>query len=228
VAPALALAVGCTTPRYIGSIGRDGTYSNRGYGMAILLASGGLAERWQPIDPSETDAAPKGARPTVVTAPLDIDGDGLLEVTERQLHAHPTLRLLSRTSTAARIDVEVGILGGKNAAAPLEALLFDAMRKVAKTSSAAAAGSVAGAVARTVSPDFDARVGEIETDRFYRIAVIDHGGFLAEEGIRRRQLVTVVLAAPSNAAAFTEDHDRVIGAMILNRRGSSTTIREQW
>src|SRR5687767_421469 len=110
----LTAVAGCTSPRYIGSIGRDGTYSNRGYGLAIRLDAGGLGERWDPIDPTNTDRVPNRMRPKQATGPIDVDGDGLLQLTERTKHMEPTLRLLSRTSSVARIDVDVIILGGKN------------------------------------------------------------------------------------------------------------------
>ena len=179
--------IGCTSPRYLGSIGRDGTYSNRGYGLAVRLSSNGLSERWDPIDPSELDRVPKSMRPKEKGGPLDVDGNGVLTVTERTQHTEPTLRILSRTSSVARIDVDVMILGGNNMTAPIDALMALELKTRAGTSSTSVGGAIAGMQRRTVVPDFDTRVAELDTGTgFQRIALIDHGDFLAEEGIRRR------------------------------------------
>lgn len=224
----LFLLGGCTTPRYIGSIGRDGTYSNRGYGLAIRLSSNGLAERWDPIDPADTKRAPKAMRPKKKTGPIDVDGDGVLRFTERTQYLTPTLRLLSRTSSVARIDVDVMILGGNNKTAPLDALMALELKTRAGTSNAVG-DAITGMKRRRVSNLFDARVAELETPKgFERIALIDHGNFLAEEGIRRRQLVKAVLSAKKRSDALVTDHERLLDGVILNTRGSGATKREQW
>ena len=226
---ALLLLSGCTSPRYVGSIGRDGTYSNRGYGVAVRLSAGGLPERWDAIDPTEADRVPRSMRPAEETGPLDVDGDGLLQFTERTEHLTPTLRLLSRTSSVARIDVDVMILGGKNKTAPLDALMALQLKARAGTSTSAVGDAIANMKRRKVTPNFAARVAELERPTvFWRIALIDHDDFLAEEGIRRRQIVKVVLYAPRKSEAMIRDHERVLDALILNRRGSKETLREQW
>jgi hypothetical protein len=223
------LLVGCTSPRYVGSIGRDGTYSNRGYGIAIRLSANGLAERWDPIDPTATDRVPKNLRPKEKNGPLDVDGDGFLRLTERTQHLTPALRLLSRTSSVARIDVDVLILGGNNKTAPIDALMALELKHRAGTSTASVGGAITSMKRRKVAPDFDARVAEIRTPTgFERIALIDHGDFRAEEGLTRRQVVKVVLSARRKNEMLVADHERLLDGVILNRRGSSETVREQW
>lgn len=229
LALAALLLTACTSPRYVGSIGRDGTYSNRGYGLAIRLQTDGLSERWEAIDPSELDKAPARMRPRMVTQPLDLDSDGHLQITERQTYTKPTLRLLSRTSSTAWIDVDVEILRGPNKTAPLDALLVRELKDLSITSSAAVDGAIAETTRRKVAPDFEARITEVRTpEGYHRIAIIDQSDFIAEEKIPRRQLVKVVLTADDREAQLVEDHDRLLDASILNRRGSSETLREQW
>jgi hypothetical protein len=225
----ISLLAGCTSPRYVGSIGRDGTYSNRGYGLAIRLDVNGLGERWDAIDPTEREKVPKSVRPKRKTDPIDVDGDGLLSLTERQEHMVPTLRLLSRTSSTARIDIDVLILGGANKTAPIDALVALELKQRVGTSTAGVGEAITKMIRRTVAPDFDARVAEISSSKgYYRIALIDHGDFLAEEGIKRRQMIKVLLSAKRRSDPMVEDHDKLLDAVILNRRGSSTSVREQW
>ncbi len=225
----LLLLAACGSPRYVGSIGRDGTYSNRGYGLAIRLEADGLGERWEAIDPSAADRAPRGVRPKVDNSPLDIDGDGILTLTERQQHYVPTLRLLSRTSSVARIDVDVMILGGKNRKVPIDAVMALDLKARAGTSSAAVDRAIEGMQRTKIASSFDARVAELVTPRrFTRVAVIDQGDLLAEQSLKRRQIVKVVLTAARRTDALVADHDRLLDAVILNRRSSSETVREQW
>lgn len=226
------LLTACASPRYVGSIGRDGTYSNRGFGLAIRLQHEGLSERWEAIDPSQLEKAPAHMRPRLVTQPLDLDSDGHLQITERQEYSKPTLRLLSRTSSTAWIDVDVAIARGPHKADPLDELLTSELRELAKTSSATATAvdqAIASMAKRRVVPDFEARVTELSTpEGFFRLALIDHDDFQAEQGIIRRQLVKVLLTADQRRPQLAEDHDRLLEAAILNRRGSSETLREQW
>ena len=226
----LLLLVGCTSPRYVGSIGRDGTYSNRGYGLAIRLSANGLGERWDPIDPSDPDRVPKSLRPKMRNGPIDVDGDGFLQFTERQQHLDPALRLLSRTSSVARIDVDVLILGGVNKTAPIDALMALELKDRAGTSTTAVSGAIPKIRRRKVAPNFDARVAEILTPKgFQRIALIDHEEFRGEEGITRRQLVKVVLSGvKTKVEGLAQDHERLLDGLILNTRGSTETVREQW
>jgi hypothetical protein len=225
----ILLLVGCTSPRYVGSIGRDGTYSNRGYGIAIRLNGSGLGDRWDPIDPTSTERVPKGLRPKEENGPLDVDGDGYLRVTERTQRLVPTLRILSRTSSVARIDVDVLILGGGNKTAPIDALMALELKERAGTSSVSVDGAIANMKRRKVTPDFDTRVAELATPKgFTRIALIDQEDFLAEEGLTRRQVVKVVLWAGRRNEGLIEDHERLLDGVILNRRGSTETVREQW
>ena len=41
-------------------------------------------------------------------------------------------------------------------------------------------------------------------------------------------MVKVVLRAGRKNEALIQDHERLLDGMILNRRGSSETVREQW
>ena len=222
----LGLLAGCASPRYVGSIGRDGTYSNRGYGIAVPLESSGLSDRWKAIDPSKLERAPRKYRPSLINAPLDVDGNGYLEVTEQQEFTRPTLRLISKTSTVSRMDVQVTILGGKNRVAPLDALLTYELRHLASETASAA-------VARMEKKNLrgnDAYVTTLTGDngKFYRVALIDQPEMIAEEGIKRRQVVKITLATEKPSDDLTKDHDRLLEAVILSRRGSSEGVKEKW
>lgn len=219
----LALA-GCTTARYAGSVGRDRSFVNRGYGFLVRLSHARIGERFDAIVPENRERFPAAIRPKAFESPLDLDADGFLDVTETTRHFQPALRLLSRTSTAVFIDVDVQILSKKNNSAPLiEIALGDAKRMTQ-----AAGGTFSGSAAttkRTVAPNFDAVVFELPR---HRVAVIDQSGFEGEEGITRRQIVRVTLHAPRIDESLRAAHDDVLDALILNRRGSVESTKEEW
>lgn len=214
--------VGCVSDRYVGSVGATGTYSNRGYGVAVDLSQAGLLERWKVIDPREPESAPADLVPVVRDSPLDLDGDGVLHADELVRYNEPMLRLVSKTSTAARIDIDVMILGGKNAQGDLDALMKYTIE-----------GLVGHAVLnerwepRKLGPDYEGRVSELIEDGM-RVAIIDHKDYLAEEGVKRRQLVKIILRTSKLTADQRADHNFILHSIALNAMSAPLTRQEQY
>lgn len=222
-------AAGCVSDRYVGSIGRDGTYSNRGWGFGVRLNNGGLDQRWQAIDPEHLESAPPDLRPVVHDEPIDLDGDGVLEMSETTHYLTPTLVLASKTSSGAVISVEVAILGGSDVNLSIDGLVIPEIRRLAGTSSVAI-GPIAR---RRIGAMWDARIAEANTKKRglpygYRVVLIDQRDFVAEENLTRRQLVQVVLAAPGITESLRRDLDTFVKAMFLSRFAGAATEQERW
>lgn len=228
---ALALAASaCAPARYLGSIGSDRTYVNRGYGLVAKLAVNGLLDRWEVVTHEGPDHVPLHLRPRLSSESLDLDGDGYLVLSERSQHTLPALRLLAKSSTTTVMDVDVEILGGDSKKIPLDALLALEVRQRAGTATVTAVREAIRTMQRVrVAPDWQGRVGEVDgPGRTHRIAVIDQPGFLAEEGITRRQMVRVILSAPALTDALRRDFDLLLSGLVLNTRGSPETNQEKW
>ncbi|MCK6549676.1 hypothetical protein L6R52_27820 [Myxococcota bacterium] len=227
-ASALALSA-CASDRYVGSLGRDLTYSNRGYGVALALGRGGLTDRWTVIDPADVDAAPEALRPFVRDEPIDLDGDGFVDLGETTRFHTPMLRLWSKTSTGAQLDVDVTIYGQNNTQVPLEGLLILELQKLGGASQ----GTLVSTSSITVASGNDVRIGELETNtagtaRALRIALVDQPIFQTEHETFRRQVVRVVLSAPALADALRRDHDLLLRGLFLARRGAEPDPRQKW
>lgn len=207
-------ASGCASDRYTGSIGRDGAYTNRGYGFTVLLTQ--LEDRW---------AVSEQIR--AFDSPIDVDGDGLVEIDETRRIRRPTLKLESKTSSAA-INIDVAILGKNNKAVSLDGIALIEIAKL-EIRTASVSTSSAATSANMVTAQiggFPARVVDIPPDR--RLALIDVDEFIAEESQTRRQIISVMLRARVMTAAIREDFESVLRALVINRRGGSETQQEKW
>lgn len=221
----LLLALGlsaCASPRYIGTLGRGDIYANRGYGVVANLSQGGLTDRWTVVDPSDLEQIAPADRPARVRGQIDLNGNGLLELPETIVFYEPTLRLLSKTSSTARIDLDVQILGENNFAIPLDALVALDL-KAAATSSAARDAAFAAIERRTVG-EAQARVVELDarTDRGprrLRLAIVDVPDFETETKTVRRQIVRVRLTAPALDDAMRADLGHLLDGLLVARRG---------
>src|SRR5688572_7728107 len=109
LASAALVVPACVNDRYVGSVGRDGAYVNRGYGFSVLLQKDALNERWEIA----------GADDPGFDSPIDVDGDGLIEIDETRRIRRPLLRLWSKTSSAS-MSIDVAILGKNNAKTSLD------------------------------------------------------------------------------------------------------------
>ncbi len=222
----LALAAGCTSPRYVGSVGRDRTFVNRGYGFLVRLDHAGLSERFDALTADNLTAFPPRVRSALKESPVDLDGDGFLDPTETTRHLDPALRLVSRTSTAVLIDVAVQIVPKRSKATSFDAMIREEYRLRALGGVTPRGGSLTPAVRTgTVAPGFTSLTYEVPGEI---VTAIEQPEFRAEEGLSRRQIVRVILRASKVTPALREEHQNVLDALILNRRGSFETTQEQW
>ncbi|MFO0724866.1 MAG: hypothetical protein U1E65_13885 [Myxococcota bacterium] len=225
---AAALGSGCASARYVGSISPSGMYANLGYGFAVELSHEGLMSRWAAIDPAKLEEAPAGSRPEVVDAPLDTDGNGVLEGAEMSHFLRPTLRLLaltSSTSSAASakisMDVDAVILGGVEADDPLQKIAASAVRELV-------GGEPPQFEDRRVGPDFPAFVGEGHTadGGEYKIAIVDHARFAGEYDIVRRQSLRILLRAPKITTELRRDFIWLLEAITLSHQAGPLSRQE--
>lgn len=230
---ACAALAGCASPRYVGSIGRDQVYSNRGFGVLARLTQGDLLSRWKPVDPADMAEIPPGLRPARVREQLDVNGDGQLDVSETVVFYRPTLRLLSRTSSVARMDLEVELLGQNNARIPLDAIVGIDLKRLAGTSTSARDAAFAHIQRRVLSGEIQARVAETETTeggahRVVRRLVADVPEFRTEEGQTRRHIVRLTLWDDALDDQDRADFDRVVEGLVLAPQGGPTGTGERW
>jgi hypothetical protein len=225
VALALVLTLGCVSDRYVGSIGPDSVYSNRGYGFALRTNADTFADRWRVIDPRNTKDVPIAKRPVIHDEPIDVNGDAELRIGETTHFFVPTLRFLSKTSTGAEITVDVEILGGKARTYPLDELVIPEVRHLTKTA------SITGTIEKRTVSGYEARLAETPPDaegKAYRIVVVDHADFIAEQETTRRQLIKVELVAHEITDTMRKDLDLLIDALYLNHHAGQETSQEKW
>lgn len=229
VCPVLVLALGCATPRYLGTLSGGTTYVNRGYGLVLPLT--GLTARWWIFDPEHPDQGPSGLAPKRKDDRIDLDADGMLLLDELTSRYEPALRLLSRTSTAARIDIAAEILSEPAASrVTLRGLLHSEIRTRAADAEAARK-AIEGEEALSLAFGRPALVTTIERIRdggAERLALIDQPGFVAEEGVVRRQLIRVRLVGPSLRPDWVEDHRRLVESLLAAPKAGAETRRERW
>jgi hypothetical protein len=200
----------CASDRYTGSIGRDGSYVNRGYGFAVLLSK--LEDRW--AVPDQVNG---------FDSPIDVDGDGLIELDETRRIRRPTLRLESKTSSAS-ISVDVLIFGKNNKDVTLDGI---ALLEIAKLSTQTSSTSSAAVQLENITVgSFPARVADVPPER--RLVLIDVQDFIAEENQSRRQIFTVLLRAQEITTDLKRDLDLLLSTLAINRRGGSETAQEKW
>ena len=180
---AISHLAACATSPYLSSATRDGTFVNRGYGLVVNLDDD---SDWRIVAEGDP-AVPWTQWPQRIDGALDLDADGELEREELTSYEAPTLRLISQTSTAVRIDVNVTIVPTAEGDLKIDRLLR--ARQPSET---------ARWQRLTVRPGHDAWLGwcpdcEAPEDRL--VALIDHQNYRAEAGLRR-QLVELQLFAP--------------------------------
>ena len=222
---------GCAGTRYLGSVGRSGVYSNRGYGLTVDTSTAGLSSRFMVIDPQDLESAPLDLRPSLEKGLLDINGDGKLGLGEDVGHfTVPTLRLYRRDdSGTVRVDVDVRIVGGDDAKLTLNKLFdreLERLRPVQTSTRALAV--VRDQYAQTPAFTEELSVSGPEGSRVVRITLMDGGYLAAEEGGFRRQVVRVLMVAPSLNKELRADHQRLVSGIILARAGSAQSAKERW
>jgi hypothetical protein len=154
-------------------------------------------------------------------SPIDVDGDGLIEVDETRRIRRPTLILEAKTSSAS-MTIDAFILGKNNKDASLEGLMLLELAQLANTSSTSTLAPSIDSRMLGTFPVLVAEAGE------RRLALIDVDQLIAEENQPRRQIFKVILRARELTAALREDHDLLLSAMVLSRRGGAETAQEKW
>jgi hypothetical protein len=225
---ALLLTAGCAG-RYLGSLNDARTYINRGYGVVVPL--GPLTARWWIFDPDAPEAGPPGLAPEKKADRIDIDADGMLRLDELTERWEPPLRLLSRTSTRAQIELEVEILSEPAASEVTLRGLFDSeVRSRAQTPTAARL-AIESAERRELAYGREALVTSIvgvEGGGAERLALIDQTDFAAEDDIVRRQLVRLRLFAPTLREDWVRDHELILENLLAAPMADAQTPRETW
>ncbi|MBI4820331.1 MAG: hypothetical protein HY791_28960 [Deltaproteobacteria bacterium] len=204
----------CATDRYVGSLGSDLVWANRGYGLVLPLSE--LAPRWIVVDPQDPSAVPPALRPLVAEDAIDLDGDGKTSFSESTRRLVPALRLVSRTSTAT-LDVIVSlspVRGGPTL-------------ELVATSELIRRGFDARSVERA------SEAGRLElraktADRSARVIAIDQPELVAEEGRVRRQVITFVLEAHELDEPSVADQDLASRALILSAEAAPLSEGESW
>lgn len=228
---AASLATGCAGSRYLGSIGRTGVYSNRGYGMTVDTSTAGLSSRFVAIDPLHLEAAPPEHRPRLEKGLLDINGDGALGLGEDVgSFTVPTLRLYrDGPEPMVRIDVDVQIMGGDDAKRTLNELFereLDRLRPV--TTSTRTPRVVRDPFARHPAFTEELSISTKDGPRDIRLTLMDGGYFAAEEGGFRRQVVKVLMVAHRLEKELRADHQRLVSGILLARSGAAPSAKERW
>lgn len=218
----------CTTPRYLGSV-NDGTYVNRGYGLVIPMRD--MTTRWWIFDPRKPHEGPGTLPATRVDDRIDLDGDGMLRLDELTARYQPPLRLLSRTSIGARIELEVEILSEPAASeATLEALFQTELRGLAATPEGALEAQE-GAESLRLAFERRALVASLPRTKSgdaVRLALVDQTNLEAEQNVSRRQLVRLRLTAPRLREDLVQDFDQLLDDLLAARRAGPTSRRERW
>ncbi len=226
---ALLAALGCVGPRYGGAFDRSGTYVNRGYGLVLPVAS--IAERWWVFDPEHPNRGPPGLTPARPLDRIDLDGDGMLRLDEFTPRYQPVLRLLARTATAARIELEVEILSEPAASEVTLRGLFDSEVRSRAGNATAARLAITSAERLTLGLGREAWVTSIvgvKGGGALRLALVDQPGFSAEPGRVRRQLVRLALIAPTLKPTWLNDHAELLRGLIAAQSAGPTPETEQW
>ena len=212
-------ASACTSSRYVGAIVGKNIYVNRGFGVVARLGASDLPERWMVIDPREETKQ----------APIDLDANGALDVTETQRFAEPALRLYDPEAPQIRLELDIQILPRQYDDVSIDAIVATDIRALGSSTTSAQIPIDS----RQISGGFSARVFEVRSGidaqgLQIRRAVIDQMGFIAEEGVIRRQIVRATLFAPKLDERLRKDHRQFIDALVLNRKGGSTAVKEAW
>jgi hypothetical protein len=222
---------GCSSQRYLGAVGRDGTYANRGYGIVLSLSQLDLSSRWTIADPENMEQTPPSFRPEIRHETIDLDGDGQSSSGEVVLLSRPTVVLFARNSTTTAILLDVKVVSGRDRARPLEALLrqsFSGMRGVSPRLAQNVPVETSTKTAQNRSLSMSASVKANAAPRFYRLVAMDQPEFLTEDGATRRQVVFIFLVTDEPSEALTRDQNTIVENVTLQDRADPKRDHEKW
>lgn len=220
----------CASSLYKGTLSRNSTYANRGFG--IVLSASTLSERWWVFDPQNPDQGPSGLAPVEKKTRLDLDGDGFLRLDETTVHFEPTLRLMSREDPRAVIELDVDIIKRSDSEKVTAQQLFDDA-VLRRTSDAKQTQRVLKS-AETMELAFDrtALVATISSDSNdqgeEQFALVDQPDFKASEGTPRRQVLWLSLRAPKLSASLKKDFNQLLRNLLVTPKAGPQTQKEKW
>jgi hypothetical protein len=208
----ISQSAACASSRYLGRTARDGAFVHRGFGLVVHPDPAG---DWRIVREGDPTVA-YALWPQRIDGPLDLNADGELVRDELTSYEEPTARLVSRTSTAVRVDVRVKIAGPETVDVPVERMLR-----------ARQASGDARQWRRTVSPGYEAWIGMCPDcaepeDRL--LALVDHDDFGAAAG-RRRQIIELRFVAPRIDDADRARLDELLDRLYLARRADTLGSR---
>ena len=208
----ISQSAACASSRYLGRTTRDGSFVHRGFGLVVHPEPD---TGWRIVREGMT-SVPYTLWPQRIDGALDLDADGELVRDELTSYEDPTVRLVSRTSTAVRVDVRVRIAGPAERDVPVERMLR-----------ARQASGAARQWRRTVSPGYEAWVGfcpDCAAPENRLLALVDHDGFGAESG-RRRQIIELQFLAPRVDDADRARLEALLDRLYLARRADTLGSR---
>lgn len=224
-----ALAACAPTGRYLGRLAAGPTYVNRGFGLVVPLAA--LGERWWLFDPEDPERGPRQLAPERKDERIDLDGDGMLRLDELTSRYDPLYRLVSKTSSSARIEFEVHILSAPGSEGVTARALFDDQVR------GRAGNPTAQRLAIESAQELDLGLGRggyvtsvvgAKGGGALRLALIEQPTFEAENGIARRQMIWVRLEAPVLRPAWVADYDALVSGILAATKSGQTTRSERW
>ncbi|MEO1232863.1 MAG: hypothetical protein AAFZ18_28615 [Myxococcota bacterium] len=227
----LILTGGCApTGRYLGRLGDGPAYVNRGYG--VVAPVGGLGARWWAFDPEHPERGPRAVAPVRRNDRIDLDGDGMLRLDEITPRYEPSFRMLSKTSSAARIELEVHILSEPEASKVTLRGLLDSELRSRAARPETARDAIDGVQSWALPLGRTALVGFLPALRSgpgaLALALVEQPGFEAEDGLVRRQVVRVMLWAPQLADPWLADHRAFVTSMLASPSAGASTRSERW
>lgn len=224
---ALLAASACTHDRYLGRVTPGGNYVNRGFGVVVPL--GDLPERWQISDPEHPERSPV---PVVLKEErIDLDGDGMLRLDELVARLDPPLELRSKTSTGARMTLEVEILSEPAASKVTLRGLFDSEVRALAGNPTAQRLAIEGAERHQLGFEREAlwtRIIGVDGGGAALLALVDQTGVVSEGGQPRRQLIRLRLTGPRLTPALERDHRWLMQHLTAGRESGRGTKDERW
>lgn len=218
------------TGRYLGRLGDGPAYVNRGYGVVARV--GELGARWWAFDPEHPERGPRAVAPLRRNDRIDLDGDGMLRLDEITPRYEPSFRMLSKTSTATRIELEVHILSEPEASTVTLRGLLDSELRSRGSSPEVSRVAIEGVEAWALPLARTAWVGSLPALRqqpgAMALALVEQPEFVAEDGLRRRQVVRILLHAPALVEPWLSDYRTFVTSLLASPSAGASTRSERW
>ena len=206
---AVILAGCASSHRYLGVFNQEQQYINGGYGIVLPLKK--FEARWIPLTGDTDNRQYESLRPTRKDTPIDINGDGINDPSEKQIIDSPTLRLVSVEDPQTTIEIFVEILDRQKGT--LKEILNSRQKSLPEGSEVSN-----NYVELKIAGRYPCIVTEFTNSELHTTNLagfIDHKPFLAENNTSRRQLVLVVLRTPKITASRRDDYLSILKNLLL-------------